>query len=244
MKYLLPTVLIAAGTIFLNSCTTQMYVSNAVNAPLLKERGEVQLAVTQNDLQAAIGIGRHFGIMANGFYKNYRDDNNYRHSGVLGEVGLGYYEPMEHNLVFETFAGAGVGNVYKQQQFTNTDNTTYIGKFNADATKVFVQPDFGYKSGIFDLILSSRFSVVKYKNFQSENYPQQELKKDYLDNNNLVGPTFIFAEPALTVRLGYKYVKVQAQVGLTANLTGHNIKHPDNFSSVGIVIDIARWYNN
>jgi hypothetical protein len=244
MKNVLLPGLIAVATLCLNSCTTQMYVSNAVNAPLLKQRSEVQLTVTQNDVQAAIGIGRHFGIMANGFYKNYRDDNNYRHTGVMGEAAIGYYKPMEHNLVFETFAGFGMGNIYKQQQFTNTDNTTYMGKFNADAAKVFLQPDFGYKSSRFDIVLSSRFSFVNYNKFKPENYPVDELKKDYLDNNNLTGPTFIFAEPALTVRAGYKYIKVQAQFGLTANLTGHNIRHPDNFSSIGIVIDIARWYND
>lgn len=244
MKKFFTIISLTTGAALLNSCSTQMYVSNAVNAPLLKEKGEVQVGITQNDLQAAVGLGDNFGIMANGFYKGFNDANNYKHNGVMGEVGLGYFKPLENNFVFETFAGAGAGNIYKQQQFTSEDNSTYMGKFNANAAKVFLQPDFGYKSRIFDAVISSRFSFVKYTSFNAQNYPQQELKNDYLDNNNLTGPTFVFAEPALTFRIGYKYVKLQAQYGLTINLTGNNIRHADNFSSLGIVVNLARWYND
>jgi len=242
MKKYLYMAFISAGAALLNSCTTEMYVSNAVNAPLLKEKGEVQVNVTQNDLQAAVAVGDHFGLMLNGFYKGYKD-GNYNHNGVLGEFGLGYFQRLENNFVFETFAGAGVAGIRKQKEFTSESSAPYIGKFNAEAMKVFLQPEVGYKSRVFDAVISSRFSFVKYRNFSSQNYPQDELRKDYLDNDNLTGPTFIFAEPALTFRLGYKYIKLQAQYGLTINLTGNNIRHPNNFSSLGIVVDIARWYN-
>lgn len=226
------------------SCNTQMYVSNAVNAPLLKEKGEVQVALTQNDLQAAVGLGNSFGVMANGFYRNYKSDNNYEHGGILGEAAIGYFKPLENNFVFETFVGGGAGRVYKQKEFIDANDARYIGKFDANAVKGFIQPDFGYKSRFFDAVISSRFSLVKYSSFSPENYPEEELHKDYLDNSNLTGPLFMFAEPALTLRAGYKYVKLQAQFGLTINLTGSNIRHEDNFSSLGIILNIGRWYND
>ncbi len=231
--------------LFLNSCTTQMYVSNAVNAPLLKEKGEVHVNITQNDLQVAAALGKNFGVMANGFYMNYKDNSsNYKHDGILGEAALGYFKPYENNLVFEAFAGIGGGRVSKQQQFTDSNNNTYIGYFNADATKVFIQPDIGYKTKFFDAVFSPRFSAVKYTSFDQTNYPEVELHNDYLDNNNLLGPLFMFAEPAVTLRGGYKFVKLQFQYGLTINMTPNDIKHANNFSSLGVVINIAKWYSN
>lgn len=243
MKQYLNLILGASAALFISSCTTQMYVANTVNAPLLKEKGEVQVSVTQSDIQAALAVTDHIGIMANGFYKNYKD-GNYQHNGVLGELGVGYFKPLDNNFVFETFAGGGIAHIYQQKEFNGLNNDVVLGKFNADAMKIFLQPDFGYRSKIFDAIISSRFSMVKYSNFSSQNYPTETLKDDYLDNNNLTGPTFLFAEPALTCRVGYKYVKLQGQVGLTINLTGDNIKHASNFSSLGIIIDIAKWYDN
>ena len=50
-----------------------MYVSNATNVPLLKEKGEVHVNITQDDLQAAVSFAHNFGIIANGFYQNYRN---------------------------------------------------------------------------------------------------------------------------------------------------------------------------
>jgi len=231
--------------VFLNSCTTQMYVSNSVNAPLLKEKGEVQVNITQNDLQASAALGKNFAVMANGFYMNYKDNNsNYKHDGILGEAALGYFKPYKNNLVFEAFAGAGGGRISKQQMFTDNNNNSYLAYFNAEATKVFIQPDIGYKTKFFDAVFSSRFSGVKYTSFDQQNYPEVELHNDYLDNNNLLGPLFIFAEPAVTLRGGYKFVKLQFQYGLTINMTPNDIKHADNFSSLGVVINIAKWYNN
>lgn len=232
-----------AVIIALNSCTTQMYVSNTVNAPLLKQRGEVQLTATPNDLQAAIGVGRHVGLMANGYYKNYKGSNNYRHDGMLGEAGIGYFAPLAGNFVFETYAGAGAGRVHKQEEFTGPGDNTYLASFDAKANKLFIQPDFGYKSRFIDVVVSSRFSFVKYNEFNQSHYPQNELQDDYLENNRITGPLFVFAEPALTLRGGYKFIKLQFQYGLTINTTSERIKHPYNFSSLGIVIDIARWYN-
>jgi hypothetical protein len=245
MKNLSYILSIAVTAVFFNSCTTHMYVSNAVNAPLLKEKGEVKINATGNDLQVAAGLGNNFGIMANGYYQTYSDDNNYEHRGGMGELGLGYFTASEDgHLVFEAFGGAGIGNVYKQKMFTDQNDNDYMGSFKANATKFFVQPDFGYSSKYFDAVFTPRFSFVKYTNFTSTNYPNQELQKDYLDNNRLTNPLFVFAEPAITLRGGYKFVKLQFQYGLTLNIGGNNIRHPDNFSSLGIVIDIAKWYND
>jgi hypothetical protein len=191
-----------------------------------------------------VALSRNFAVMANGYYNNYRADNNYMHGGFLGEAGIGYYNVLTRRFTFETFVGAGGARVYKQKEFMDQSDQRVLGKFDANATKVFIQPDLGYRSKFFDAIISTRFSFVKYTRFSSENYPAYALSNDYLDNNNLTGPLFMFVEPALTFRLGYKYVKLQLQTGLTINATSNRIRHPGSFSSVGLVINIAKWFNN
>jgi hypothetical protein len=245
MKTIVSLFSIAVGISVLSSCTTTMYTTNAVNAPLLKERGEIKLNVTSNDLQAAVAVTDHIGVMANGYYKNYNSDNNYRHYGGMGELGIGYLlNSDDNNLVMETYVGGGVGKVFKQEQFDGAGNTTYMASFNANATKGFVQSNLGYRSKYFDVALTPKFSFVKYSNFSQNNYTDDQLKEDYLNNNRLTDPLFVFAEPAITVRGGYKFIKVQAQYGVTLNLGGQNIRRSPDFASLGLVIDIARWYKD
>lgn len=245
MKTLIPSIrkiAINLSLMMLGSCTTQMYVSNAVNAPLLKERGEVKINATPTDLQAAVAVTDHIGLMANGFYKGWKGDNQYDHHGGMGELGIGYFKNFGNHLVFENYIGGGAGQVYKQEQFTDRFGNPYVGKFNANAGRAFIQPGIGLRSRFVDLAFTPRFSFVKYTSFSSDNYPADELRKNYLENDRLTTPLFIFAEPAVTLRLGYKFIKLQAQYGLTLNVTGQNIKQAPDFGSLGLVIDIARWY--
>jgi hypothetical protein len=229
--------------VVLSSCSTTMYTTNAVNVPLLKEKGEVKINVTQNDLQAAVAVSDHIGIIANGFYRNYKSDNNYNHFGGLGEAGIGYLMNRE-NLMMETYVGGGVGKVHKEQQFTNPDNSTYMANFDANAVKAFVQSNLGVRSKYVDVALTPKFSFVKYSNFSSTNYSDDQLRDDYLNNNRLTNPLYVFAEPAITVRGGYKFIKLQAQYGVTINLSGQSIRKTPDFASLGLVIDIAKWYKD
>lgn len=244
MKIILKLCALSGACFYFSSCTTTMYTSNSVNAPLLKSAGEVKVNATQTDLQAAVAATDHFGIMANGFYKDY-EDGNYKHNGYLGEIGLGYYSPLNdsRSIVFETYGGVGMGKVFKQQEFTSSDNnSTYIGSFEADAGKLFIQPSIGYSTPYFDLALTPRFSLIKYTSFSSSSYPDSQLKDDYLYDNEITRSPYIFAEPAVTMRTGYKFIKFQFQYGLTLNM-GNRIRSAPNWATLGLVLDIGKWYN-
>lgn len=240
MKRIFLSITVAA---LLSACSTTVYVPNTVNVPLLKEEKEVKFNLDQNNLQLAVAVTDHIGIMANGFYRGHTADNNYRHRGGLAEVGAGYFHNFNNQVVVETFAGIGLGNVYKQETFKDSTNTAYLAQFRANATRFFIQPGIGYSHRFFDLAFTPRFSFVKYANFSSENYREQDLKRDFLDNGQLTRSMYVFAEPAITVRVGYKFVKLQAQYGVTLNLGGQNIRYDKEFSSIGLVIDIAKWYD-
>lgn len=189
-------------------------------------------------MQAAVAAGNHLGIMANGYFQSHNGDNNYQHRGGLFEVGAGYFTTHKNkeHLVFEAYGGGGVGRVYKQEMIISADNQTQnLASFTANGTKLFVQPGIGITTGIFDLALTQRLSAVKYYRFNSQNYTPEQLQNDYL--NNITKPMYLFVEPAVTARLGYKFIKLQAQYGLTMNMSA-NIRHPSNFASLGLVVDL------
>lgn len=243
MKPFIKIIATAISIVTFSSCSTTMYTTNAVNAPLLKEKGELKVNITQNDLQAAVAVTDKVGIMANGYYNNYNGSNNYKHYGGMGELAIGYLLNSEkNNLVMETYIGTGLGKIHKQEQFTDVANNTYMANFDANAVKGFIQSNLGYRSKYFDVALTPKFSFVKYTSFNSNNYSQNKLEEDYLDGNRLTTPLYVFAEPAITVRGGYKFIKLQAQYGLTLNLGPHNIRNTADFASLGLVIDLAKWY--
>ena len=244
MKSIILSLTVLLLVLLFSSCSTTLYTSNAVNAPLLKEKREIKVNVTQSDLQLAVAVSDNIGIMVNGFYKNYNASNNYNHRGTMGELGIGYFSNTDSRLVFETFIGGGFGQVHKSERFNDAFNNPYTASFDARAAKGFLQTDFGFRSKYFDVALTPKFSFVKYTYFDQSNYTNDQLTKDYLNSNNLTNPIYIFAEPAITVRGGYKFIKIQAQYGLTLNVTGQNIKQTPDFASLGLIFDIARWYRD
>ncbi|HEX8517609.1 MAG TPA: hypothetical protein VF868_15535 [Bacteroidia bacterium] len=226
----------------LSSCTTSTYVSNNVNTPLLKEQGEVKLTVDQNNLQVAVGVTDNIGLMVNGFSKSYQGKEYFKHNGKLGEIGLGYYLPFKKNMIFETYAGVGAGNLEKKVSYTNHENTVITNSWDARGSKAFIQPSIGYCNKYIELAFTPRFSFVKYKKFNSIGFSEAELAADHLDNGKLTSGIFTFAEPALTLRFGYKFFKIQAQYGRTINIGRPEIAHGNDFGSIGFTFDIAKWY--
>ncbi|MBA3971314.1 MAG: hypothetical protein H0X46_04100 [Bacteroidetes bacterium] len=243
MRTLNFTISLCTAALLLTSCSTTLYVPNTVNVPLLKEKGEIKLNIDQNNLQAAVAVSEHVGVMVNGFYRDHIGSNSYQHKGALGEIGVGYFKPLDDDpFVLEAFVGAGVGNVSKSEVLTN-GNESRTATFDARATKVFIQPELGYTSRFFDLALSPRFSMIKFSDFNSSNYTEGELANDYLDKGRLTSNPYLFAEPAVTMRIGYKWLKLQAQYGMVVNIGGGQIRHPQNYSSLGLTVDIAKWYH-
>jgi hypothetical protein len=220
-----------------------MYVTNTVNVPLLKERGEVKINIDQTDAQLAVGVGKHWGVMANAFYKKFEKNDNYVNEGTIGEAGFGYFKSYRNNLALEAYTGFGIGTVDKKETFSNNENNLYWTSFSAQGTRAFIQPSIGYCSKFFDLAFTPRMSFVKYTHFHSYGYTDEQLAAENLDNKRLTKGIYMFGEPAFTVRAGYKFIKVQGQYGLTMNLSPNPINHSSSFASVGLVIDIAKWYN-
>jgi hypothetical protein len=213
-----------------------MYTSNTVNVPLMTRRGELKLNLDQNNFQTAIALTDHVAIMTNGFYKARNGSNYFTERGTLLEAGLGYFNSPRRNVVFELYGGVGQGNVYKRQTLLASDNSTVIACYNTNATRFFIQPNLGFTTAFFDLAFSPRFSTLKYSHFISYNYPEARLDREHLDV--ITHQPYIFLEPAITARTGYKFLKLQLQFGLSMKLNKAPLTYTPFFGSLGFVADI------
>lgn len=221
-----------------------MYVPNAVNAPLLKEKNEIKASIGGNNAQAAYAVTGNVGIIANAYWDKYKEEitsggitTETLNKGNLVELGVGYYKPLTENVVFETYVGGGLGKI----DFKNDNTQKY---YDVDATKFFIQPAIGYVGKFFDIAFTPRLSAVKYNGLNTRGYSPAELNEEYLNKNDVEGKTWMFIEPALTARVGYKFVKLQAQFGFASKLTSGDLKYESKFSSLGVSFNLAKWYRN
>ncbi|MBL0692381.1 hypothetical protein [Comamonas sp. JC664] len=224
-------------------CTTTLYKPNQVSAPLLREKGEVKGTLGNNNLQVAWSPAEGVGLLAQGYYERYAEGER-RATGALGEVGGGLYGTFLDNAVWEAYGGLGYGQSTASDRLDmNTANPRDVG-FTARAMRAFIQPNLGYVTPYFEVAGSVRLSAVKYISLDANGYTDAERTQEFLVARDVTRPVWLFAEPALTVKGGYKWVKLYAQRAWSFKLGGEALPHERDSTVVGISVDVARWYHD
>lgn len=171
--------ILAFVTLILSSCTTTLYVPNAVNTPLLKEKHEFKATIGPNNAQAAFGLTDNFGIIANGYWDKFKSETTTNgqttqtlNKGNLYELGLGYYKPLTKVIVFETYLGGGLGNIN-----FNQDNGTK--RYDVKGTKFFVQPSIGYVDRFWRWLLLQDYLLLSTMGWKLLGILKRNLKKNF-----------------------------------------------------------------
>lgn len=211
--------------LFFNSCLVNTYLPSAQNAPLLREKGDVNLKVASSNVNAAYAINNSIGVVANAQFQsktygsglNVLGLSNYKVDRYNLELGAGYYTKIDDKWSFETFGGFGFGEFrFLGNAYTNTE-----GYFQSKQARFFIQPNLGLRSNWFDLALISRFNFLKYFDDLQYNYTREEL--GILNLNNLSKGVFPFWEPGIAFSLGHKNIKFSSQVFMTQALRQNSI---------------------
>jgi len=222
------TIYIILSILFLASCSPA-YIPNMVNAPIFSNKNELQIKVNGSsggvDPQLSYAITNHLGVMVNGNFGSYTDENTgitTRHK--FAEIGAGYYTNNKGRFVFAFFGGAGAGETEGEFE---TDNGLSITQ--ASLNRIFVQPAIGWVTDIFDFSLATRFSHVNLS-------PQLQSP---LNTSSLM------FEPALNLGLGYKYVKLHTQLGFSVPMGDPNnlgFSYQPVVFGIGLTARIGRKY--
>lgn len=205
--------LITIGVLYFTiACNTIFYAPNAHNVPMLEEEGDIRLNAGLNigdqiegaDFQAAYALNSKIGLMANGFYTGASGSD--KRNGFLVEAAAGRYGKIGKYGRWDAFAGIGEGKV---SNYVFVDQSLSKLCF----TRAFVQPSIGFRSKAFDAAFSVRGVAALYGQFQ---YPDTTQNQYYFQPVQAVaGKLFWGVEPTLTVRGGWKYVKLQFQLGVS-----------------------------
>lgn len=226
--------LLAVG-IGLASCSPKFYTINSHNVPLLSEKGETNLTVAGNDnrveFQGAYAVTNNFALKADGGLFIPSDlDNGDGGSGKFFEFGGGYLKPITENWIFESYGILGFGSVENHLPSTKDNNPGTNGDLSANILRIGIQPNLGYKSEYFSVAISSRFVNLSYNNIEGDLIYGGKSQTQYLEDNS----SSFLIEPAITVRGGFKKIKLQLQHGYSYNFTNSAFKQDVAFFTVGL----------
>jgi hypothetical protein len=200
----------------ITSCSPVLYSTVGQNVPLFKEKGEVSMGAglasadngTGLSVQLSGAVGNHVALLGS-FYslsEENADDDAWSGSGSYGEFAVGAFGTLnaQGNLVYEVFGGIGSGKI---------ENERYESPTNVKFIKPFIQPSIGYTSKWFEAAFTPRIGVVSYTDHTfTWDDPTEKLmlERAFEEAKN----TFVF-EPGLTIRTGYKGIKLQLQYSYT-----------------------------
>lgn len=250
--------------LFATACHTTVYVPQAINAPALKEKYEFKGNVGPNNAQAAFAVSDNIAIMASGqfvyrnaFYGSEGDEDNVFDRNVHGgafEGGLGYFKAFgsKNRAVFDVYGGLGTGgfntldkSYYDASNPTNTEDYKLRSRF----AKGFIQPSFGIVHPVVEAIFSTRFSVVNFYGLTAGNLARGADSTHSGAFYQIGSKPRFFYEPAITFRVGYKYVKFQMQLSAAACMNAAPGTHFNDYFqpvnlNLGASINIAKWYDS
>lgn len=202
MKHLL---LFATCILLLGSCRPQYYKPNRVNTPLLTQKGQVQANAGFNGVQAAYSPLNRLGLIAGYSTYAYHGHEPWSpHEKVdFFEAGAGYYRAvkdssylkMRRQFVYDVYGGIGRGSI-------NIDNRSNYTRPSTTISRAFIQPGVGVRTHVIEAAFNMRVCGVYYSNFS---HPPLSYVVP------LPNKVYLFTEPAITLRVGYKAAKLEMQ---------------------------------
>ncbi len=184
-----------------------------MNAPLFTAAKEAHLSGSATpdgaftDVQAAYSPINHLGIIGNFSTFSYKASDadapsgNVNAKAHLTELGAGYYYATGNKVkaAYDIYAGAGGGSMQSD--------------VNMNFFRAFIQPGAGLRTHWFEVSLNYRLSDIRYYHLNTNGHDSAYLQQHNLvDGNKRIDNTnYLFAEPSITIRGGYKFIKIQTQ---------------------------------
>lgn len=205
------------------------------------------------DLQGAYALTNKFAVQVNYYRRTEKNNGDFSANNLdssvinytrhLTEIGFGYYRAVMDNnrAIFQVFAGIGFGKFGFTDIGRDQNNVFHNNQHQAGITKLYVQPAFTIRNKRnFAASLSSRFSVIYFRNIQTD-YTAAELDKYKLDSLNY--HPHLFWEPAVVNTFGLKKIpglQLEFQAGLCLLQSPLFIDYRSFNFSLGILFDVSK----
>jgi len=223
-----------------SGCAHFYYMPQTHNVPLFKERNDVQLSaggsfhwpdMSANSIQIAWAAGKNWALAGNYMSSSGETDPVYSSGrGHYADGAIGFFHPINEELIFEVFSGYGqsrqhhkYGNMISEGTY-NQSRTIDYGSSDLWFRKYYLQPAIGVSMNAVDIALSLRFSGLSFYRINNAiltdtvnkyeyNSPLYSRVDDIANQRN-----YYLAEPAVTIRAGWQFVKLQFQWANTINI--------------------------
>ena len=241
----LSSLLLGSVALLLGSCSHYYYVPTAHNVPLFREKDELRISGSYAegletkciDIQAAYSLTDKIGIMTDFMSAKggSRLDHNYG-KGNYFDAAVGYFKPLSKFGVFEIYGGLGRGDQY--HEYSSFYYNKSMGYADLSFLKLYMQPSFGFTSDFFDFAVSTRISRITFNNINNN------LSGNTDSYNNLFAlsdKSHLFLEPGITVRAGWKSVKVQLQAVFSRYLNNPELNIGEEYHiSLGLYCTLGK----
>ena len=224
-----------ACIVLLNACSHTYYIPHAQNLALFKQKGDFKICgiagggdyISTCELQSAYAITNNVAIAAN--FMQFAAGTESQ--GTYKDVAVAYYLKPVEKLRFEIFGGYGIGRQHHDYSEILSPN----GSADLSYRKFYVQPALGWMGDGVDLIFSMRIAEIDFYEVENNVNRKSFYYSELVDIEQSRRPSFI--QPALTLRLGWQYIKVQCQVQRSFHL-GSNTYLYDRYN-VGLGLQFA-----
>ena len=230
----------------LTSCFRTYYIPRTLNVPLFKEKNEFRAFVAASDvfpkgggistteIQAAYSITNKFAIMANYMSAIGGNKSTFEWGkGTYMDAAFGYYKSIKNHGVFEVFGGVGSSKQYHEYSYGDEGKR---GTSELSFIKYFIQPSIGLTHSGVDIAFTSKLSNISFYNIKID-INESDVEEISKNRNS------ILFEPAITIRGGWKYVKLQMQILVSRNLTNPNLNFEKGGVNFGLSFAFAKRFN-
>ena len=228
--------LLFVASLALGACAPKYYAPNTHNVPLLTRARDFSASGVVGDsrfeLQGAFAITSELGVLLNAAnYDKPEDQDGDGGSGGLLEVGFGYSRPLDAHFQVGVFGLLGGGDVENHFPSTVASNPGTTGEIEAKLTRFGVQPVIGFRSRYVEAAASLRVVGLRYSDIEGSLIFGGEDQVQALSGQT----EHTLLEPALTLRAGLETVKLQLQLGWSANKTDSRFRQDEGHLTLGVV---------
>ncbi len=213
------------------------------NIPLLRAQTDATISLAAGEGRAEVQVSYAFtnelGVLFGGaFYRPEDDEDGDGGTGNFAEGGVGYFASIGSPWTFEAYGLLGVGDLENHFPSTVSSNPGTTGTIESGVLRVGVQSAFSIRLRYVEAAFSVRVMSLNYRNVSGSLIFAGEDQVSLLRQNS----SYVLLEPALTLRAGAEFLKMQLQTGLSANLTDSDFDQDTGHLTVGIVYYPSRHF--
>jgi hypothetical protein len=233
--------ILSFGMLFILTGCVTLYKPNAIQSPLLKEKGELNTYASLGlsgcglyNVQAAYAIANHTGVMIDGMYhnrhKSISDSSVEKLNMFFMEAGAGYFTTFrnEKNVLFQCYSGGGYG--ITADKISNANQLS--PEINSKYFNMFIQPGLAYIGKYFKVAIDLKVNYVHLFDIHAYLYDEFEWWNTDFKFYSDTTLDFMNLEPTTTIIVGGGKLKGVLQLGVTIPAINSNTYIEVNTSSM------------